>query len=162
MIKKIKISALILVVGLLVFSSCNTTKNLGGYMSYETECLGSELDGSYTLRAWGIGRNQVDALAQLQKNALKDVIFKGISKGKEDCQLKPMIMEVNAYEKYKSYFDKFFADKGEYENYINKKDRRSSTFHRERTEDEIKYGATVRVLYSKLEQKLIADGIIKK
>ncbi|MEG1910342.1 MAG: hypothetical protein RR190_05155, partial [Bacteroidales bacterium] len=68
------------------FFACNTSNRLGGYQNYETECLNSELDGSYTLRAWGIGRNQVDALAQARKNALRDVIFKGISKGKSDCK----------------------------------------------------------------------------
>ncbi|MDE5736323.1 MAG: hypothetical protein K2L03_05555 [Bacteroidales bacterium] len=145
----------------LTFAACNQSKNLGGYYTYQTECLGSELDGSYTLRAWGIGRNQVDALAQARKNALRDVIFKGISKGKSDCEIKPILMEVNAEEKYRDYFNRFFADGGEFEHYVNYKDKRVSTFHRERTEDEIKYGVTVRVLYDRLVDKLRADGILK-
>lgn len=145
----------------LALAACNQSKNLGGYYTYETECLGSELDGSYTLRAWGIGRNQVDALAQARKNAVRDVIFKGISKGKSECEIRPILMEVNAEEKYRAYFNRFFADGGEFENYVNYKDKRVSTFHRERTEDEIKYGVTVRVLYAALTDKLREDGILK-
>lgn len=145
----------------LTFAACNQSKNLGGYYTYETECLGSELDGSYTLRAWGIGRNQVDALAQARKNAVRDVIFKGVPKGKSDCEIRPILLEVNAEETYRDYFNRFFADGGEFENYVNYKDKRVSTFHRERTEDEIKYGVTVRVLYSRLVDKLRADGILK-
>lgn len=145
----------------LTLAACNQSKNLGGYYTYETECLGSELDGSYTLRAWGIGRNQVDALAQARKNAVRDVIFKGISKGKSECEIRPILLEVNAEEKYRAYFNRFFADGGEFENFVNYKDKRTSTFHRERTEDEIKYGVTVRVLYEPLTEKLRADGILK-
>lgn len=152
------ISSIMLV---MILSSCNNSKNLGGYYSYETECLGSELDGSYTLRAWGIGRNQVDALSQARKKAVRDIIFKGISKGKSECEIKPILLEVNAAEKYKAYFDKFFADNGAFEKYVNYKDKRTSTFHRERTEDEIKYGVTVRVLYNKLVETLNKDGILK-
>ncbi len=144
-----------------VFPACNQSRNLGGYYTYETECLGSELDGSYTLRAWGIGRNQVDALAQARKNAVRDVIFKGISKGKSECEIRPILLEVNAEEKYRAYFNRFFADGGEFENFVNYKDKRVSTFHRERTEDEIKYGVTVRVLYEPLTEKLRNDGILK-
>ncbi len=112
-----------------VFPACNQSRNLGGYYTYETECLGSELDGSYTLRAWGIGRNQVDALAQARKNAVRDVIFKGISKGKSECEIRPILLEVNAEEKYRAYFNRFFADGGEFENFVNYKDKRVSTFH---------------------------------
>ncbi|MEG2177891.1 MAG: hypothetical protein RRY15_03330 [Bacteroidales bacterium] len=144
------------------FFACNTSNRLGGYQNYETECLNSELDGSYTLRAWGIGRNQVDALAQARKNALRDVIFKGISKGKSDCKIKPLLMDVNAQEKYENYFNHFFKDGGDFEKYVNYKDKRVSTFHRERTQDEIKYGVTVRVEYVKLQDRLIQDGILQK
>jgi hypothetical protein len=143
--------------------SCNLSNNLGAHYTYETECLGSELDGSYTLKAWGIGRNAVDAFEQARKNAVRDVIFKGISKGKEDCQIKPILMEVNAYDKYRDYFNKFFADKGPYNKFVNYKDKRtgSSIPERQRTNAEIKKGVIVRVLSAQLREKLIQDNILK-
>ncbi len=51
--------ALALVLG---FTSCNNTrKGVVSYQTMETECLGSELDGSHTVRAWGTGRYVGDA-----------------------------------------------------------------------------------------------------
>ena len=141
--------------------SCNTTNKLGAYYTYETECLGTELDGSYTLRAWGVGRSQVDAMEQARKNAVRDVIFKGITKGKGGCQVKPILMEVNAYDKYRDYFDKFFVDRGPYNKYVNYKDKRFGSSKRQRTDAEIKYGVIVRVKHAELREKLIQDNILK-
>jgi hypothetical protein len=141
--------------------SCNTSNKLGAYYTYETECLGTELDGSYTLKAWGIGRNAVDAFEQARKNAIRDVIFKGITKGKNDCQIKPILFEVNAYDKYRDYFNKFFADKGTYNKYVNYKDKRAGSSKRQRTDAEIKKGVIVRVKYAELRERLIQDNILK-
>lgn len=48
------------------------------YYEYEVECLGVELDGSQTLRIWGVGRNKKDAVEQAKKNAVRIVLFKGM------------------------------------------------------------------------------------
>ena len=143
--------------------SCNTSNKLGAHYTYETECMGSELDGSYTLKAWGSGRSIVDAREQARKNAVRDVIFKGISKGKSDCQIKPILMETNAYDKYRDYFNKFFADRGAFEKFVNYKDKRagSSAKTRMRTDTEVKYGVVVRVKRAELREKLIQDNILK-
>jgi len=143
--------------------SCNTSNKLGAHYSYETECMGSELDGSYTLKAWGSGRNIVDAREQARKQAVRDVIFKGISKGKSDCQIRPILYEVNAYDKYRDYFNRFFADHGAFEKFVNYKDKRtgSSAKTRQRTDAEVKYGVVVRVKYAELREKLIQDNILK-
>ena len=141
--------------------SCNTSNKLGSHFTYETECLGSELDGSYTLKAWGVGRSAVDAMEQARKNAVRDVIFKGITKGKNDCQIKPILMEVNAYDKHRDYFNKFFADGGTYDKFVNYKDKRPGSTKRQRTDAEIKNGVIVRVLHAELREKLIQDNILK-
>ena len=120
----IKIKALTILTLLSIFFSCSTQKTVSTNYSYSTECLGVELDGSQTLKAWGNGRNREDAVEQAKKNAVRDVIFKGIREGKQDCNQKPLVFEVNAQEKYEDYFNKFFADGGEYRNYISLKDER--------------------------------------
>ena len=85
----------------LVFTfSAKAQKKTAGYYAYKTECLGVELDGSQTLKAWGNGRNRADAVEQAKKNAMRDVIFKGIREGKQECNQKPLIFEVNAEEKH--------------------------------------------------------------
>ncbi|NBU82645.1 MAG: hypothetical protein EBS55_13465, partial [Flavobacteriaceae bacterium] len=104
--------------------SATAQKKTAGYYAYKTECLGVELDGSQTLKAWGNGRNRADAVEQAKKNAMRDVIFKGIREGKQECNQKPLIFEVNAEEKYEDYFNAFFADGGEYKNYVSLRDER--------------------------------------
>lgn len=139
--------------------SCRTTN--ASYVSYETECLNVEQDGSVTVRAWGEGRNKADAVEQAKKNAVKDVIFKGIKDGKCNCGVKPLIFEVNAEEKYEEYFNIFFADGGEYKEYVSAEDEKFFSKSSQRNKVGAKYGVTVRVLKSELKQRLIHDGVIK-
>jgi hypothetical protein len=109
----------------LCIASCTPQKKIAGnYYSYKTECLGVEGNGTQTLLAWGSGRNRFDAVEQAKKNAVMDVIFKGIADGKGECEKRPLILEVNATEKYEDYFVKFFADKGPYLNFVSLKDER--------------------------------------
>ena len=140
-------------------------KSIGGYYTYETECLGVELDGSQTVKSWGNGRNREDAIEQAKKNAIRDVLFNGIKKGKPDCNVKPVIFEVNAQEKYEDYFNKFFADGGEYDKFCSPKD--GSKYHVEVIKDRKKagsqetYGLIVRVLRADLKAKMKEDNIIQ-
>jgi len=127
----------------------------------KTECLSSELDGSLTLRVWGTGRNRNDAIEQAKKNAVDEVIFKGIQQGNGSYLARPLIYEVNARERYQNYFNVFFADGGEYANYISMEDKRLSTNERKKGKLDVSYGITVRVLVPQLKAKLIEDKIIK-
>jgi hypothetical protein len=148
------------------FSNCShqTRKAFSGNYSFTIECLGVEHDGTQTLRTWGKGRNKADAIEQARKNAVHTVLFKGIRDGQEDCYVKPVIGEVNAEMKYKEYFNRFFADNGEYLNFISNKDepllQKISRDSYTGTDYQI-YGLVVRVLLPDLEQKMITDGILK-
>ena len=53
---------------LLILAGCSSKKSVSSYHSFESECLGVELDGSETLRAWGRGKNRTDAIEQAKKN----------------------------------------------------------------------------------------------
>jgi uncharacterized protein YceK len=150
---------------LVTLSGCITAqKKTAGYYNYKTECLGVELDGSQTLKAWGNGRNRADAVEQAKKNAMRDVIFNGIREGKQDCNQKPIIFEVNAQEKYEDYFNKFFADGGDFKNFISLKDERifdKISRDRKAAKESVTHGLIVRILRAELKAKLIADNIIK-
>jgi len=155
---------IVLLLALLVSAAGYSQKKISGNYIYKTECLGMELDGSQTLKAWGNGRNKSDAVEQAKKNAIRDVIFNGISEGKQDCEKKPLIYEVNAQEKYEEYFNVFFADGGEYKNYISLRDERIGqkiNRDRKKARESVTNGLVVRVLRSELKKKLITDGIIK-
>ena len=83
-------------------SSCSkhTTQiaSSAAYANFETRCLGTEQDGSQTLRAWGKGVSKADAIEQAKKNAVADVLFKGI-KDNGPCNTTPLVLEVNARER---------------------------------------------------------------
>lgn len=159
---KIKIT---LIIFFLALTSLHAQKKIAGNYIYKTECMGVELDGSVTLKAWGNGRNRADAVEQAKKNAVRDVIFTNILEGKQDCAKKPLILEVNAEEKYEDYFNKFFTDGGEFKNFITLKDERIGekiSRDRKKARESVTHGLVVRVLRSELKSKLIADGIIKQ
>ena len=159
--KKMVFTCLLLMLASILFSQ----KKTAGYYAYKTECLGVELDGSQTLKAWGNGRNRADAVEQAKKNALRDVIFKGTLEGKQDCNQKPIVFEINAQEKYEDYFNAFFADDGEYKNFISLKDERifdKISRDRKKTSESVTNGVVVRVLRAELKKKLITDSIIKQ
>lgn len=154
-----------LIAALTFFSvALQAQKSTAGNYSYKTECLGVELDGSVTVKAWGNGRNRADAVEQAKKNAVRDVIFFGIREGKPECDRRPLVGEVNAQDKYQDYFFKFFADKGPFRNYISLRDERiGSKIKRDKKKarQSRTNGLIVRVLRAELRQLLIKDGIIK-
>ena len=151
--------AMVVVVTLAACSSNKTS--LAAYYDFETTCIGTEYDGSLTLRAWGEGNSKQDALEQAMKRAVRDVIFRGITQGTSGENMRPLIFEANAEQTYQDYFNRFFADGGEYSNYVNMKDEKSNSKQVFENAQVYKYGVTVRVLRSELRQKLQADGIIK-
>lgn len=156
---------LTIIICFLALTSINAQKKIAGNYVYKTECMGVELDGSVTVKAWGNGRNRADAVEQAKKNAVRDIIFQSVLEGKQDCPKKPLIMEVNAEEKYEDYFNKFFADGGEFRNFISLKDERIGekiSRDRKKARESVTNGLVVRVLRSELKSKLIADGIIKQ
>lgn len=148
----------------IVLISCNAQKKIAGNYSYKTECLGIEMDGSQTVKAWGNGRNRFDAIEQAKKNAVNDVLFNGIYEGKQDCEKRPVVAEVNARQKHEAYFNKFFADDGKYKKYVSLKDERiGQKLSRDRkgSRQSVTHGVVVRVLRAELKQKMIEDGILK-
>jgi uncharacterized protein YceK len=148
----------------LILSGCSSQKKIAGNYTYKTECLGIELDGSQTVKAWGNGRNRFDAIEQAKKNAVRDVLFNGIIEGKSDCEKRPVVPEVNAQLKYETYFNKFLADGGEYKNYVSMKDEQlgqKGTRDQKGARESVTLGLVIRVLRLELKQKMIADGILK-
>ena len=133
------------------------------YSNYETLIIGTELDGSYTLRVCGKARNSLDAYVQAGKQAVKDILFKNLFfTNTKDSPLKPLLLTPNAEQKYEDYFNAFFADGGEYQNYMSMKEKRVGSSKFSKTDAQATCITTVCVYRSKLKQKLIEDGILNK
>ncbi len=136
-----------------------------GEYTNSCECMGVEADGSETILAWGNGRNRFDAVEQAKKNAVLDVLFNGIRKGRGACSIKPLVPEVNARTKYDVYFNSFFADGGEYLEFVSLQDERVGDKidrDRQKGRKSINMSAVVRVERGLLKAKLIKDNILKQ
>ena len=131
----------------------NKQKKTASYYDVETECLEDKLDGSFVLNAWGKGSSKSEAIDQAKRNVLNDILFNGVNKG---CQMRPLIVEVNAASKYRSYVYAFF-DK-EYKDFISIEKSPNSL---KKSRKQTSYGIKIRVKVEAIRQKLIEDNILK-
>ncbi len=144
-------------------SAQKTQKKTAGNYTYKTECVSTEMDGSETVKAYGTGKGRIDATNQAKKNAVNDILFKGIIDGKGGCSVKPLLNEANVREKHEDYFNAFFADDGGYEKFIvlNDASAEQRYFKDVKYSDkEVTYGLIIQVLRPALKKKMIEDKIL--
>ena len=149
---------------LLTLAGCKTPQVIDSTYAGSTfaiECMGTDLDGSQTLRSWGTGKNKAQAMENAKKNAVRAVLFEGINAGTGDCNRKPLIFGVNAEEKYEQYFNRFFADGGAYKAFTSMTDEKRTSRLKSTNSAIESWGIVVRVDRAALRQRLIDDGIIK-
>lgn len=159
--KLILISVVILLTNNLCIAQ-NAQKNIAGDYIKSSECLGVELDGSQTIKSWGMGTRKIDAIEQAKKNAVRDVLFKGIRDGQQECNQIPIINSPNTINKNEDYFYKFFADNGPYKEFVSMKDTPFKLFpnDKKKASKGFQYGVIVRVLRTELKNKMIVDNIL--
>ena len=109
---------LIIASAVLMAIGCSPRNITSAYNTPEPIYMNDEADGSITVRAFGEGRNLYDAKTQARKNALRAVIFKGISVPGNAYLSRPLVTELNAQEKYEAFFNEFFKDHGPYEKFV--------------------------------------------
>lgn len=146
-----------------ILCNCSIQRKTAGYYGFSIECLGVEYDGSETVLVMSDGRNRNDAIEQAKKEALREIIFNGVSHGKDVCDIHPLLTEVNANKKFENYFAVFFKDGGEYTKYVALKDERLfSKIFRDRTKGrkQLKFSVVCRVQLLNLKEKLISDKIL--
>ena len=124
------------------------------------KCMGVELDGSQTLRVIGYGKNRADAKEQAMKNAVWTVVFDGIREGVAGCNMRPLVTEANARERYEDYFNTFFADGGDYKKYVSLRDTKKGSAARAKDKVGYSYEMTIRILRPQLKARLKGDNII--
>ncbi len=156
-----KTNIITLMVALLLCFNDATAQTQSVYSRSSVRCVGVELDGSQTLRVAGYGRNRADAKEQAMKNAVWAVIFDGIRDGVEGCNMRPLVTEVNARERYEDYFNIFFADKGDYKKYVSLRDTKKGSAGKAKDKNGYSYDLTVRVLRAELKARLKTDNVIE-
>jgi hypothetical protein len=141
--------------------SCKTSDKISGNYTHEIECMGTELDGSVTLKTWGKGKNRVDALQQAKKEAINSVLFKGIRNGKPNCYTSAIFNTPNIRNNNDDYFNDFFKDSGKHKDFVSIKDESfGKKESAEGRDGEIMFGFIIRVLRSELKQQMITDGLL--
>lgn len=143
--------------------SCRSNKDVTGSLSYYnfgTTAISVLPSGLITMRAWGGGPDKARAIEEAMKNAVSDVIFKGV-KGASGYAGQAIVTEVNARERYAEYFDLFFADGGEYKKFVTETSSKDKSRTRAKSDGRQNFGVTVTVDRNALKQQLRQDGIIK-
>lgn len=144
----------------LCLAGCAKEVSTSSYYPSKTTYMNDEGDGSITVRAYGHGRNQKDARAQAAKNALRDVIFRGVTVPGNALLSKPLVTTPNAEEKYQELFNAFFTDGGDYRRFVSSADSKVHSDNKEVNSVQVKEAVTVRVLRPALRQYLIEKGVI--
>ncbi len=138
-------------------------ESTSAYINLKSECLGTELDGSMTLKAWGNGRNNSDAVEQAKKNAVYEVLFKGISNGQSSCSKSPLLIDMEAEKKHEEYFATFLSDDGPYKEFVSLKDeqiKHKIKREKKKTDVSVTKSVIVRINRLALKKKLVADNIM--
>lgn len=152
---------MIALVGMMM-AGCGSIKSQA-YYDYESKVIASHSDGTYTIRAWGRSRNALGSYDAAQKQALEDVLFHGVkAQSGNMTDLKPLVLEPNAREKYEDYFNLFFSDEKIWGQYVTMHDRRIFTSDYQRTDAQMLAQVTVAVNRALLKKRLQDDGIIQK
>ncbi len=147
----------------LLMVSCHVSRNpVSASFQSPVQFMKTDGDGSITVRATGIGRNYNDALDQARKLALQQLVFKGIEVPGNAFLSKPLITEVNAEEKYQDFFNMFFADGGDYRQFVSAEDKRVGSTVEKKGDAKVKQTVTVRLLRPELKQYLIDHKVIKQ
>jgi hypothetical protein len=156
-----------LLISITIFaSSCSRYKSrhkgTSGYYSFQTECLGTEYDGSVTVRAWGKGRYRFDAIDQARKEAVKTILFKNMRNSSQPgCDLMiPLLNSENYLQTHATFFNEFFKDGGAYEQFVSRKDEALASKERKDAKKEATFGVVIRVKRSELRDYLIQNKII--
>ena len=157
-----KLSFIIAVVAMLGLTSCGSHTSQAFYPA-PSQLLSTNYDGTIVVRTQVRARNYAKAFEDAQRKAVEEVIFDGIKSTAEGLnEIKPLCFVMNAREKFETYFQAFFQDKGEWTKYASLKDKRSFTSTYYRDGRQTVQTVTVTVDRAGLQKKLREDGIIPK
>ena len=146
----------------MVFVGCGPKRSQAYYDS-PSQVLSANYDGSYVIRTQVRARNAAIAFTDAQRKAMQEVIFDGVKSANNSVSdLKPLCFDKNAREKHEDYFNAFFRDNGEWENYANLQDKRTTTTRYQRDGRQMIETVTVTILRAELKKKLQEDRIIPK
>lgn len=146
------IFGLIITLGL---NSCSPKVQTTSY-SAEVNFLYKEAQGTIAVKSTGYGKNQVNAVADAQKNAFKVLLFKGIPGSELNIPL--IENEIEANSKHSDYFNKLF-DEGYYKSFMMSSTESSNLINMKGTK---KISVDIKINYNSLRKDLEQNQLIRK
>lgn len=113
--------------------------------------------GYVYLRATGFGKNTKESQNEAIRNALSAVMFKGIP---NSSVKRPLVNQPGARQLHRDFFDGFFADNGQYLDYVVVLSTLSP--ERIRVKSGVQKTIQLKLQYGMLQKMLEQQGIIKK
>lgn len=150
-------------------ASCGTHQT-AAYGERESVVINAEAGGVYAVQARGraikhdvLETSRYEAMASAKRQAVQDILLKILpTRNMVEKTLKPILMEVNVYQKNEDYFNAFFAKDGPWKNYVkNTGTRATETVRFSKTANEMVVDMTVYVDRVGLKNRMIEDGILK-
>ena len=124
--------------------------------SGEVNFLYKEAQGTIAVKSTGYGKNQIDAVADAQKNAFKVILFKGLPGTELNV---PLIENENDSKlKHEGYFKKLF-DQGNYKTFMMSSTESSNLIKMKGTK---KINVDVKINYNSLRKDLEQNQLIRK
>jgi hypothetical protein len=163
--KRIKFTVMLAACSLMIIiTGCRSQQQVSSSYantSFESSMINVPGDGTVTIRAWGSGADKAKAIEQAKKNAVYDVIFKDFANG-NSYEYKALVTEVNARERYQTYFDRFFSDGGEYLYFVKESSNQDKSRINSKSDSRENFSVVVDVNRNALRQQLVADGVLAK
>ncbi|MBC3756972.1 hypothetical protein H7U19_01055 [Hyunsoonleella sp. SJ7] len=131
---------------------------------YDLVCEGIAKQGSKLVKVWSYSKNPKHAISRGMKNAVHGIIFKGYAGGGQGCTSQsPLVKSADTEEKFKEFFEAFFADGGEYLKYVSSAtDGAIAPGDRLKvSKREYKIGIIVNIQFAQLRKRLEDEGIIR-
>ena len=114
-----KYQMILIISVMFLFLQCKvTTPSISGYYEYETECVGISKDGYQVVKTWGTALDHNQAVFNARKNAIDDIIFKGIRDGNGGCRVRPLVSNPNIKRDHQAYFNDFYAANGAFQDFV--------------------------------------------
>ena len=127
---------------------------------YDIEYARPAGDGMCLVKVWSYSKKSRIAAEQCRKNAVHGIIFKGYttSDGTGASQ-RPLVKDLNAINEHADFFEPFFADDGNYRQYVS--EVTDGSMEVRKVGKQYKVGVVVTVSKDLLRKHLESAGIIK-
>lgn len=146
----------VVILGLLIVTSLFSCKSTPSSYSAEVSFISKEEQGTITVRSYGFGKNQTDAVTDAQKNAFNVLLFKGIPGTELNI---PLIENENeAKSKHTSYFRNLF-DYAYYKSFMMSSTESSNLI---KIKGNKKISVDVKINYNSLRKDLEQNQVIRK